>query len=152
MKPLRVGALLALLIGFSPSARAANCSITSVTGVAFGVYNPASGTPLDAVGSITYQCSSVSLGDTLYLELSKGGAGSYAPRKLFFGANQLSYNLYLDVLRNLLWGDGSLGTLRYGPAILTTAAVTIQVFGRIPTGQNVAHGEYTDTIVVTAQF
>jgi spore coat protein U-like protein len=137
-----VAAAVALLA--SPRARAA-CTINTTSVVAFGVYDPSSGTPTDSTGAITYTCTTTAL-----VTLSTGGSGTYNPRSLSSGANTITYNLYADAARTQVWGDFSAGTtLRIAGA---GTNVVLSVFGRIPTAQNPNPGSYSDTIVVTFFF
>lgn len=135
------------------AARAATCTISSISGVAFGGYNIFSAVPLDSVGSVTYRCDDVGVADTILIQLSRGNASSYASRTLLQGGYELGYNLYLDAARTTIWGDGSGGSSQYGPVNPPNATpTTVNVYGRIPAGQNARAGAYTDTVVVTFVF
>ena len=68
------------------------------------------------------------------------------------GAEKLNYNLYLDAARTSTWGDATAATSWFMESNATGKPVTLTVFGRIPPGQDVAAGIYTDTIIVTIQF
>lgn len=146
-------AVLALVLS-SHSAWAA-CSI-SAQPTSFGNYNPLNITPLDAAGQVTVNCSFlVSLLTTYTVKLSTGGSGTYSPRRMSSGANTLNYNLYLDALRLLTWGDGSAGTSFVSNTQLIGIGGFSQaypVYGRIPAQQNVATGAYNDTITVTLDY
>lgn len=140
--------LLASLLAALPlAARAQSCTVTAITGVAFGAYDPIvanAAAPRDATGQIRYRCGAAPL-----VTLSAGAAGSYQPRQLRQGAKALAYNLYRDAARTQIWGDGTAGT---------TAVVgqrgnrTLVIYGRIFPGQPAAAGSYGDTIVATLNF
>src|SRR4051794_12638967 len=132
-------------------ARAASCVFNSITPVAFGSYDVFSATPVDAVGSFTFQCSLLQVLDSITINLSTGNSGSYAARNLRSGANSLSYNLYMDAARTVVWGDKSNGTNNY-TALLAIFPVNLSVYGRIPARQNAKAGVYADTIVITLLF
>ncbi|WP_342379753.1 spore coat U domain-containing protein [Myxococcus stipitatus] len=136
-----------------PAAHAV-CSIQSTVAPSFGAYTSSATLPLDAAGSITYRCDAQPQLSTLTLDLSAGGAGSYSPRQLQGPSNnRLNYNLYLDATRLLIWGNGSLGTTRYGPVFPVNAVeVTVPIYGRIPAGQAASAGAYSDTLVITMTF
>lgn len=137
----------------SASAEAATCSITNAAGIAFGLYDVFSPFPVDSTGSVTYRCSGVTQNDLIYIHLSRGGSPSYLPRRLSNAGGPLSYNLFMDAARTQVWGDGSGGTVAYGPVQPADGVdVTLSVFGRIPAGQSVAVGTYVDTIVVTVLY
>lgn len=107
-----IAALAGLLVGAAP-ASAMSCSISALTGIAFGTYDVFGGAPLDSAGSITYECSNVSASDVIAIELSPGGASTYFPRSLSQSVYRLDYNLYQDPSHTLVWGNGTAGTGRY---------------------------------------
>jgi spore coat protein U-like protein len=135
--------LLALTL--SGAARAANtCNILSTGAVAFGAYLWTNPTPTDSVGTITYNCNS-----TAAVFLSAGSSGSAAQRTLISGVDTLDYNLYTDAGRAQIWGDLFTGG---GIQVVQSGKSSLSVYGRIPQGQNVAAGTYTDTVTVTFLF
>jgi spore coat protein U-like protein len=130
---------------------AIKCTITTV-GVAFGFYDVFSSAPLDSAGSVSIRCVGLGTGiDPISISLSTGGSGSFQPRTLIRGSDRMSYNLYLDAGRSQIWGDGTGGSLRYA-SVSNSQPVTLTIFGRIPPGQDVSAGTYSDTIVVTVNF
>ncbi len=136
-----VGMLVA--IAASP-AQAVVCS-ASTQSVAFGNYNSLSSSPLDGVGDIAVTCDAAT---SVTISLSTG-TGTYAARKMTRGVDQLTYNLYSDATRLLVWGDGSGSTSTVG-AVITS--VNFTVYGRIPGSQNIPAGSYSDTITVTLTY
>jgi spore coat protein U-like protein len=126
------------------------CSFFSTIDVNFGAYNVFIPTPTDSTGSITYTCTPMF---TTTINLSKGSAPSYFPRQMRKGGESLFYNLYRDAQRVLVWGDGTGGASRYGPVLPPAGSrVTVTIYGRIPAGQDVSAGFYTDTITATINF
>jgi spore coat protein U-like protein len=143
--------LAVLLIAPCPAAAIGSCSFDSTVGVNFGTYDVFNTIPTDSTGSMTYTC--VSLVGTITIDLSKGSALSYGPRQMRQGTGTMTYNLYLDAARVLVWGDGTGGTSRYGPVVpLLALPVTVTIYSRIPARQNVTAGSYTDTIMATINF
>ena len=139
-----------VLVPFSAHA-AVNCSVTTV-GVAFGFYDVFSSTPLTSAGSVTIRCVGLGRGiEPVSVSLSTGGSGSFQPRTLFRGSDRMSYNLYLDASHTQIWGDGTGGTLNH-VSVPNNRPVTLTIFGRIPPGQDVSAGTYSDTIVTTINF
>jgi spore coat protein U-like protein len=128
-----------------------NCSITT-TAVAFGVYDPVvanSTTPLDGTGSVIVTCTK---GAGTRIDLNNGGNFSGGTRRMTAGAgNFLTYQLYQNTGRTTAWGSGgSAGqTVAGAPG---KAPRTFTVFGRVPAGQDVSAGSYTDTVVATIHF
>lgn len=148
-------AVLAFCFCFTAAshARAASCSVTNVVGVAFGTYDVFSGYSLDSAGSIAFSCSNVGANDVVTIQLSRGGSSTYFPRRLTSGSDAMTYNLFLDAARTVVWGDGSGGTAVYGPVKPPEGGNTVvDVFGRVPAGQNVRQGAYFDSLVVTVLY
>ncbi|HEV8694391.1 MAG TPA: spore coat U domain-containing protein [Lysobacter sp.] len=155
--------LLLLLLWLSSVANAQSCTVSS-TSVAFGVYDPiGSSAPLDGSGQITVDCFPNNVIFTA--GLSTGGSGSYAVRRMASGANTLPYNLYLNAARTTVFGDGSGGTQTATCITGITAygcvgsnpggqgrRATLPFYGRIPAGQDVAAGLYSDTVQVIIVF
>ena len=151
MRVLLACAALALLAFGAPSPAlaqlGANCSI-STTGVAFGSYDVFVGTPRTSTGTITYSCT---VGLSIRIELGMGSSGTYAARTMRQASEALDYNLYRDSNYATVWGDGSGGTGVFtGTTLLAPGNVT--VYGRLPAGQNVSAGAYSDTVVATIVF
>ena len=146
--------LLAVLAApWAYGAADAACTI-SATGVAFGNYDPQSGTNLDGVGTIDVGCHPSDNAPTV--SLSAGSSGTFSSRTMLSGGDSLDYNLYTTSARNIVWGDGFGGsvtvTLTGGSVSGGTRRYTRSVFGRIPGSQNVPAGSYGDTITLTATF
>jgi spore coat protein U-like protein len=135
---LAIGLLAAVPAG------AASCTM-AIINVVFGTYNTLSASSLDGAGSVSVTCDVTS---SFQVALSKG-QGSFAVRQLQSGANVLYYNLYTDALRSLIWGDGTVGTTLVSGS---GTAATYTVYGRIPGGQNLPAGNYSDSITVTLDF
>lgn len=126
-----------------------NSCTVSVTGVAFGAYDVFSGSPVLSTGSVTLQCGPAAR--NIMVSLSPGQGGSYSPRTLANGGEALSYNLYLDAARTMVWGDGTGGTQQYtNPEPPDTVLLTI--YGAIPALQDVSAGGYTDNVVASVNF
>jgi len=126
----------------------AACRISSVGGVAFGVYDVFATAPNnDGVGSLNVKCTG---GSAATVELSRGLSSSFAPRTLRYGSYALAYNLYTTAARNVIWGDGSSGTSVM--AIGKNKTGGLSVFGSIAAGQDAPVGHYVDTIIVTVDF
>lgn len=145
---------LAAALGFAAhdAGAAPTCALTTIVPVAFGTYDRLSGTPKDTMGSITYECSLVSIFDVISLTLGTGSSGSYTTRRMVSGIRTLDYNLYTTAGRTTVFGNGTGGTGMFGPVILSTGTNTINVFGRMPAGQTAFVGNYSDTIVITLNF
>lgn len=94
-------------------------------------------------------CSS---GGAYQVSLGAGSNASGGTRRLAGPASSfLSYQLFRDSARTLAWGDGSaLGARVSGTG--NGSNQTLTVYGRIPAGQSVAVGTYTDSVLVTVDY
>ena len=156
-------ALLLALTAFAPAARALCvsplCTCTaSTTALVFGAHNPLGGAT-DSTGSVRVSCGGVAgLLIPFRIDLGRGGAAGYAPRRLASGANTLAYNLYGDAGRTSVWGDGTGGSVSANSSVLLDALgwapmQTFTIYGRIGAGQTTAvPGSYADTISVTVTY
>ena len=130
--------------------------VVSATPVNFGIYDPSSGSPTNANGSVSIECGvlGVDVLPSFTVSLSAGQASSYAPRKMASGTSSLSYNLYTTASHTIVWGDGTSGTSTnaFDGLLSLQASTSLTVYGSIPVGQYASSGSYTDTIVVTVTY
>lgn len=120
------------------------CALNGGT-MAFGQYLSGQTTNLDVGGQINYaNCSG-----TLSFELDGGQSGDINNRAMRSGSNSLNYQLYRNTARNAIWGTGSNAQ---GLQLLQPLSGKIDVYGRIPGGQTVPAGSYTDTVNITLTF
>ena len=59
--------------------------------------------------------------------------------------------MYKDSARTAVWGDAG-GALYSAGAAPSKAPRAFTVYGRVPAGQDVPAGSYSDTIVATVNF
>lgn len=148
---LLAGAVLALAFFQHRADAQARCTITTNTSVAFGSYNVYGTVPVDTTGQVTINCNRSA--NPVTVNLSRGHAPSFSPRYMLNGAQQLNYNLYMDALRSIIWGDGTNGSSQYGPVNPpNNQNVPLIIYARIPAGQDVGTGSYTDSITATVNF
>lgn len=127
------------------------CTIAPAT-LAFGAYDPAASTDLDALpADITVRCTN---GTTYSINLGTGANASGATRRMVGGAvgstDHLTYELYSDSGHTTIWTTGASSSASTAGAGLNQ--YTHQVWGRIPAGQNVSTGSYADSVVMTVNF
>lgn len=148
---------LCVLVMFAPATVAlaqgqGGCQIATLTGVAFGNYNPLAGAPVTANGSVTISCTG---NKSVTISLSTGQSNSYTPRYMASAATSthLNYNLYTTSQLLTVWGDGTTaGTGTVTGSIQNTSQV-FTIYGEIPASQlTVVPGTYTDTITMTVSF
>jgi spore coat protein U-like protein len=142
--------LLSLIIG---NAAHAACRVTT-TGIDFGAYDVFAPVPRDSAGTVIVTCDRNTRRRT-DITISIGPSptsGGFNPRQMrrASGTGRLNYNLYTSPSMSTVWGDGSAGT---STVLLTRVRrrrpVVTTIYGRIPPGQNVSVGSYSDTVTVT---
>lgn len=147
------------LAGWASSPANASCFLCSCSvaadDVAFGTYSPTSSSPRDANATVTVTCySAVTIFGSADIAISAGGSGNAAARKMTKGTEQLSYNIYRETARTTVWGNGSGGTgtvtVPLNGILWFSSAAT--AYGRVPAGQWVGPGSYTDTLTVQITF
>jgi spore coat protein U-like protein len=147
----KVSAALLFLAAFAGGAARAACTV-SATGLAFGPYDVFAPVPLDTTGTVTVTCDrnpraaiTISIGPSPV-------SGGFRPRQMRHVVlpDRLNYNLFTSPSLGTVWGDGSSGTstvvLR---RVRRRRPVTATIYGRIPPGQNVSVGAYSDALTVT---
>ena len=129
---------------------AKNCSITT-TAVAFPNYDPVvthASTNLDSTGSVVVTCTK---GAGTRIDLGLGGNASGSTRRMAGGGDFLTYELYQESGRTIVWGSGTTNGMVIAVAP-SKAARTFTVYGRVPAGQDVSAASYSDTVVATINF
>lgn len=131
------------------AAVAAKCTIDT-TAVAFGSYDPIgahAATPLTGTGSVTITCTKKA---NATVALSTGAHADGSTRRMSDGdataESFLEYELYTDNLYGSVWN-----VVDPGPAPDKDPR-TLTVYGRVAANQDVAAGNYTDTVVATVNF
>ncbi len=140
--------LLLVLVAHSATMAQRRCWVETLTPVSFGNYDPVQTSDLDATGQFRFHCAG---NYSAIVSIDAGTGGSFAPRTMQGPVNQLGYNLYLDASRTTVWGDGTGGTSVASYNNVRTWT-TVPVYGRVPFGQSVGSGAYTDTVVITIEW
>ena len=133
---------------------AASCTIAT-NAVAFGAYDPIvtnKTANLDGTGTVTVTCTNGSIG-TITLgqgaNATIGSTDALPLRQMAATTNRLSYQLYSDAARLVVWGNAiGAGIARTGSGV----ADPLTVYGNVTAGQNVPAGSYSDTVVATVTF
>lgn len=133
-----------------------SCSVSAVP-MQFAPYAPFSGLPAESATTVTVTCSGlVNLLVSYEIRLGPGGSGSIAARTLGEegGDDALSYQIYSNSSRTMVWGDGVQGSAISGSLFLQLVATSRvhTVYGRIPESQLVNAGDYSDELVMTVIY
>ena len=128
-----------------------NCTISTAT-VAFPAYDPVvanASTNDDGTGSVIITCTR---GTTATIGLGVGlNVSAGQMRMKDATTDYLNYALYQDSGRATVWGNSGAGLLS-PVAAPDKNPRTFTVYGRIPSGQDVPAGSYSDTVVATVNF
>jgi len=130
---------------------AANCVVATSANVDFGTYDTAvhlHDGPVDVTAqAVSIACTKDAPGISIALDQGENAHGTHrgmgGP-----GAATVAYDIYTTQQRSTVWN--SVNTVAY--ASQTSRAVTIPLYGRIPAGQTVAPGRYTDVILAMVNF
>jgi spore coat protein U-like protein len=153
LKTLLLTLLFTLFGIFKGEVALSQCTMNA-TPIGFGNYDVFSGAPLDAAGTITVNCSGNVVRATVTLSVSST-SGTFNPRRMkrSAGNDLLGYNVYTDVTRTAIFGDGTGGTsdvrLKRPSGPPAPWSGFTNMYGRIPPGQNVSVGTYSDTLTAT---
>ena len=150
MKTLARGlvGLLCLILG---SAAHAACRVTT-TGLGFGAYDVFAAPPRDTTGTVTVVCDRNPPTDVTISIGASPTSGGFQPRRMRHAsqADRMNYNLFTTASMTTVWGDGSAGTSTvFFRRVNRNRPQTATIYGRIPPGQNVSVGAYSDSVTVT---
>jgi spore coat protein U-like protein len=142
--------LCSIAVFSAPAYAATSCAFNSGNPVNFGNYDVFALQPnISGVGSLTVKCQGGGQ-SSFTVTLSAGQSNNYVLRTMKSGGNSLGYNLYISAARTLVWGDGNGGSALM--KVARNSTTTLSVFGKIPAGQDVAVGIYSDIIIATVNF
>lgn len=154
MKPAKIliftfAIFTAMFFAGNAGAAPASCSISSSPGVGFGNYDIFPTTPTDSTGTITIVCDK-----TTWATVAIGqspNSGGFNPRQMRRSGETdlLSYNIFTDSSRTIIWGDGTGGTQTITEHAFNDTPLSLTMYGRIPAGQDVSTGFYSENLTAT---
>jgi spore coat protein U-like protein len=155
---LRISAAIFVLLLMTRPASALLCGTfldpvsVSATNLNFGTYIASSAATANT--TVTVSCGlPIDLLNDFSISLSAGNSLNPAARLLKQGSAQLGYNIYTDGGFMTVWGDGTGSTVTQGySSVLSLGRASFTGFGRLPQGQFVPAGTYSDRITVTVTF
>jgi spore coat protein U-like protein len=106
-----------------------------------------------AVGGSTTLSVLCTTGTSFQVGLNAGSTSgsTVTSRAMTDGSNTLDYGLYQDASFTTNWGNTP-GTDTPAAVVAGTTASDLAIYGRVPAGQNVPAGDYSDTIQVTVTY
>jgi len=139
------------MTSFQVSATVISTCTVSATDLVFGNYSPVATTDTDSASTVTVQCTNLTP-YAIGLGAGGGSGATVAERRMTKDAQTLTYSLYQDLARNTVWGDDFDVGGNAVSAVGDGLSQSHTLYGRIPKGQNVNIGTYTDTVLVTVNF
>jgi len=127
------------------------CNVVA-SDIDFQAFTP-SASHQDAIGQVEVQCTGViDVAPSVVTQLDDGVWGTFTMRKMRAGSDELSYNLFTTSQRNVVWGNGTLGSVSSsvsgGLITLGTWRATRTVYARAYPTPTTKPGSYSDTVVV----
>jgi spore coat protein U-like protein len=142
-------ALSICILFLAAESYAFSCRIAT-TPVNFGNYDVFSRFVQDSTGTISVSCNNPGKKPiNITITLTAGSSGRFNPRQMSSSNDRLSYNLYSDPNHMVIWGDGTGGSSTVSSIVTKSTAFNSLVYGRIPPGQNVGVGNYSDVLTAT---
>lgn len=147
------------LLSAAPAYAQTTCNGGNVA-LSLGVYNGFQATALDSSGVFMVTCTRSGGAPTTTVTVGIGPStvsGTIATRQLRLaaGTDLLTYNIYSDAGRSLVWGDTvGINTVAQNITLANNASgsLTFTLFGRINALQDIRAGTYNDSLTVTVTF
>lgn len=106
-------------------------------------------TAVDATSTVGVTCTNGSA-YSIGLNAGNGSGATVSARRMTNGASTVTYSLYRDAGRTIVWGNTVGSDAASGTG--TGAMQSFTVYGRVPVQTTPAVGSYSDTIVVTVTY
>jgi spore coat protein U-like protein len=126
------------------------CEFISLPGIDFGAYDEMSSSQATSTMTIIIKCKGVGSGEVTLSASPGATGGDYQDRRMrnVGGDATLQYQLYTDVTRRKVWGDGS-GSTSVVYVVQSGSSKDVTIYGAMPPGQDGEVGQYGDIITVT---
>jgi spore coat protein U-like protein len=128
----------------------AACNVAT-TNINFGPYDVFSNSPKDSTGTISVDCDEAPPPIVVIRIGPSFTSGGFKPRQMKHTSrpDKLNYNLFIDSAMSVVWGDGTGGTSTVANKVTKNKMWVSTLYGRIPAGQDVSVGTYSETVSVT---
>lgn len=124
---------------FQVTANVLSSCTVSATNLVFGDYSASLGAPLDSTSTITVTCS-----NGLPYAVGVGAGADARTMARTLGGGSLNYGMFSEAARSTAFAVTGASGSGVGQAYT--------VYGRVPVGQFVPTGNYTDTVNVTVTY
>lgn len=138
---------------FPVTATVLRACVVTANPLNFGNYDPTAPAALDTTTTLSVLCT-IGTSFTVGLNAGTTSGSTVTTRRMansVNSANLLNYALYQEAARTTNWGNTP-NTDTPAATIAPLLASTLTVFGRVPSGQNVPEGAYSDTVTVTVNY
>ncbi len=125
----------------------------SASGLAFGNYS--GGADVTASVTVNISCAiPVELLPSFTVSISGGNSNNPASRYMNRSGSHLNYSIHMTNGYGSLWGDGLNGTLTkaFNGVLIQLGSTSMTGYGKLPAGQYVTPGLYSDTLTVTVTY
>jgi|CXWL01.1.fsa_nt_gi spore coat protein U-like protein len=126
----------------------ASCNVNA-NDLLFGNYDPVVAAPHDGATTVEVTCTN-GTGYVVALDKGLGAGATVGARKMTAGANTLTYSLYQNAGRTIVWGETAGVNTVAGTG--SGALQSLDVYGRAPANQTAPVGAFSDTITVTVTY
>jgi len=128
----------------------AACNV-GATNINFGPYDVFSNLPKDSTGTVSVTCDEAPPPIVTIRIGPSFNSGGFKPRQMRHTTrpDRLNYNLFIDSSMSVIWGDGTGGTSTVSNKVTKNKTWVSTLYGRIPAGQDVSAGTYSETVAVT---
>lgn len=142
--------LVLTMLLFCCSVQAMNCIALSKPQFVFGLYEPLSENPLDMDAQFLLYCQPAAAGETLSLRIGMpDSAGIRGMQGAQYG-DILRFSIYRDPARSTVLNDTS--SISVNESLIGNKLISIPLYGRIFSMQNISADNYQAGILVTLDY
>lgn len=139
-----------VLLLFCCNLQAMNCIALSKPQFVFGLYEPLSGIPLDIDTQFLLYCQPAIAGEALSLRIGMpDGAGIRSMQGMQSGDN-LRFSIYRDPARSVMLNDTT--SININESLATNKLISIPLYGRVFSRQNISADHYQTSILVSLDY
>lgn len=135
---------------FSSNLQAMNCIALSKPQFVFGLYEPLSENPLDMDAQFLLYCQPALAGEALNLRIGMpDSAGIRGMQGAHYG-DILRFSIYRDPARSMILNDTA--SISINESLIGNKLISIPLYGRIFSRQNISADNYQAGILVTLDY